>query len=267
MAGAPTASTYEIRDYAASPTTHVVVAEGEVDITAAPSLRAALRLASEHGRGRLVLDLTQATFLDSTAIGALAGHMREAGPAGGKLTVACGNENVLRVLEISGMARALTIRATLDEALALPAQQAMAAETDSTQGCVPPTLELHVRPQAAELGRVRGFAAAAAFRFGLDPRERHDFVVAASEAVANAIEHGRPCRDETILVWVTEQDGTLTFGVRDGGEFDLGPLPADPLPERGRGLRVMSRLVDDVAVQRRDGHTDVELSKHRAGRR
>jgi anti-sigma B factor antagonist len=263
MAGATTPSTYEIRDYAASPTTHVVIAEGEIDITAAPSLRAALRLFSQRGRGRLVLDLTQTTFLDSTAIGALAGHMREAGAAGGRLTVACGNENVLRVLEVSGMARALTICPTLDEALALPPQQTMAAETDSTQGCVPTTLELHVRPRAAELGRVRGFAAAAAFRFGLDPRERHDFMVAASEAVTNAIEHGRPCRDDTLLVWVSEQEGTLTFGVRDGGEFHLDPLPEDPLPEGGRGLRVMSRLVDDVAVQRRDGHTDVELSMRR----
>jgi anti-sigma B factor antagonist len=261
MAGtSTTTSTYEIRDWAASPTTRVVVAEGEIDNHAAPALREAL---AQGGRGRLVLDMTEATFMDSTAIGVLAGHVRDAGG----LTVACANENVLRILEVSGMARALTIRGTLEEALEQRPQPPAAEQADLTQGCVPRTLELHVAPQASELARVRGFAAAAAFRFGLDPRERHNFTVAASEAVANAIEHGRPCEDQTILVWVSEEGGTLTFGVRDGGEFVLDPLPADPLPDGGRGLQVMSSLVDNVALRRTDGYTDVELSKRRdAGR-
>ena len=74
--------------------------------------------------------------------------------------------------------------------------------------------ELHVAPKPSELTRVRGFADAAALRFGLDPRERHDFTVAANEAVANAIRHGQPCDDDTIHVWVTEQEGALTLGVQ-----------------------------------------------------
>jgi anti-sigma regulatory factor (Ser/Thr protein kinase) len=88
-------------------------------------------------------------------------------------------------------------------------------------------------------------------------------MVAASEAVANAIEHGRPCDDQTIHLWVTEEAGTLTLGVRDAGEFVLEPVPADPLPEGGRGLKLMGHLVDSVSLSRTDGHTHVELSKHR----
>ena len=62
--------------------------------------------------------------------------------------------------------------------------------------------ELRLRPRASELSRARAFASAAAERFGLDARERHDFKLATNEAVANAIEHGRACSDGTIHLWV-----------------------------------------------------------------
>jgi anti-sigma B factor antagonist len=262
MATAPT--TFEIRDRAAGPTTHVVVASGEIDLHAAPSLREILSSLTEQGSCHVVLDMSEATFLDSSAIGVLVGHLRAIQTTGGRLTVACANENVLRILQVSGVAQALTIRPTVEEALEGEAQPPTDEEEEPTQGCVSRTLELHVAPAASELGRVRGFAAAAAFRFGLDPRERHDFTVAANEAVANAIQHGRPCHDGAIHLWVTENDERLTLGVRDAGVFALDPPPDDPLPESGRGLKLMSHLVDALALSRTDGHTHVELSMTRA---
>jgi anti-anti-sigma factor len=248
MARTATPSTYEIRDWPAGPAGHVVVASGEIDLHVAPSLRATLRSVAEQGPQNLVLDMTEATFVDSAAIGVLVGHLRTIGTVGGALTVACANANVLRILEVSGLARALTIRSTVEEALGQPPPSA------------PRTLELHVAPKASELAHVRGFASAAALRFGLDPRARHDFTVAANEAVANAIVHGEPCDDDTIHVWVTQEDHTLTLGVSDAGVFEPNPIPSDPLPESGRGLMLMSRLVDSVALTRTDGHTNVRLS-------
>jgi anti-sigma regulatory factor (Ser/Thr protein kinase) len=126
------------------------------------------------------------------------------------------------------------------------------------------TRELRVSPDACELASARRFARAAAERFGLDEAGRNDFMLAASEAVANAIEHGRPCWDGTIHTWVCERADTLTFGVRDAGSFDMSPPPRDPLSERGRGLVLMSALVDEVALRRARGHTHLELLKHRA---
>jgi anti-sigma B factor antagonist len=265
MAAAPRTPTFEVRDWAVDPDAHVVVASGEIDLHAAPSLREMLGSLTEQGQLNLVLDMSEATFLDSSAIAALVAHIHNVAPLGGALTVVCANENVLRILQVSGVAQALTIRATVEEALEPdPPPPPPAEEEELTQGCVPQRLELHVAPTASELARVRGFAAAAAFRFGLDPRERHDFTAAANEAVANAIEHGEPCDDETIHVWVTEEDDKLTLGVRDGGSFAFDPPPDDPLPERGRGLVLMSHLVDSLALSRLDGHTHVELSMQRA---
>jgi anti-anti-sigma factor len=254
---------YEVRHWDAGAKAHVVVAAGEIDLHAAPALRETLTSLVEMGRADLVLDMTSATFIDSTAIGVLAGHLQRVRRDGGSLTVATANENVLRTLEIAGMARELDIRESLSDALApvpplRPPPSPVPAFSNGRR-----TLELRVAPEPSELARARGFAAAAARRFGLDPRERHDFMLAASEAVANAIEHGRPCYDDTIQLWVTEGGDTLTLGVRDAGNFILEPLPPDPLPERGRGLQLMSCLVDEVSLRQTDGHTQVELSKHR----
>jgi serine/threonine-protein kinase RsbW len=123
--------------------------------------------------------------------------------------------------------------------------------------------ELRLRPVPSELHHARRFAADAATRFGLDERERYDFQLATSEAVANAIEHGSACSDGTIHLRVSERPRRLTLGVRDAGIFVPKPAEDDPLRDRGRGLLLMSDLVDVVALSRVDGHTQVELSKHR----
>jgi anti-sigma regulatory factor (Ser/Thr protein kinase) len=124
--------------------------------------------------------------------------------------------------------------------------------------------ELRLSPDPCELVTARRFARAAAERFGLDAPGSRDFVLAANEAVANAMEHGRPCWDGTIHTWVCERADTLTFGVRDAGNFEVKPLPGELLSERGRGLVLMSALVDEVALRRARGHTHLELLKQRA---
>jgi anti-sigma regulatory factor (Ser/Thr protein kinase) len=126
-----------------------------------------------------------------------------------------------------------------------------------------PETELRLLPVATELHRARRFADAAAERFGLDARERHDFQLATSEAVANAIEHGLPCSDGRIHLWVAQRPRRLTLGVRDAGRFIPKPVAGDPLRGRGRGFVMMGALVDVVALSRVEGHTHVELSKHR----
>jgi anti-sigma B factor antagonist len=254
---------YVIRHSESGPNAAVVVASGEIDAHAAPFLRDTLLSLAATGRTQLIIDMTAATFIDSTAIGVLVGHLRRMAEAGGSLTVVCENENVLRTFEVAGLERELEIRAKFTEALVQRVARAPQVHRMSSFLRAPGTLELRLEPHAAELARARGFAAAAARRFGLDPRRRYDFALAASEAVANAIEHGGSCRDGGIELWITERSDALTVGVRDGGRFVLDPLPPDPLPERGRGLRLMSRLVDEISIERNNAHTEVTLSLRR----
>src|SRR4051794_29585496 len=103
--------------------------------------------------------------------------------------------------------------------------------------CIGPAdTALRLQSDPAELSRVRRFAHAAATRFGMSRTDREDFMLAASEAVANAIEHGCPCCDGVIHVWAAEQGESLTLGVRNGGEFGFDAGTADTFAERGRGL-------------------------------
>lgn len=76
---------------------------GELDMSAAPSLLDTLTAATPVDT-ILTVDLSEVTFIDSTAIGALvaAGTARTA--AGGRLQIGSMSDAVRRVLEIAGLA-------------------------------------------------------------------------------------------------------------------------------------------------------------------
>jgi serine/threonine-protein kinase RsbW len=124
----------------------------------------------------------------------------------------------------------------------------------------PRTQTLRLPPDPCELAFARGFVGAAARRAGFDPRRQYNLALATSEALANAIEHGAPCLDGSIELWVDERRSSLTVGVRNRGEFVLEPLPPDPLYERGRGLRLMRHMVDEISLRHENAVTTVELS-------
>jgi anti-sigma B factor antagonist len=97
--------------------TCVVSVEGELDLSTAPQLKWVLMDALEEGRDRLIVDLSETTFMDSTALGVLVGVNRSLG-ADGRLRLVCAKANLLKVFELSGMDGVFTLSATLDDALA-----------------------------------------------------------------------------------------------------------------------------------------------------
>ncbi|HEV3048388.1 MAG TPA: STAS domain-containing protein [Solirubrobacteraceae bacterium] len=106
--------------------TSAIAVTGELDLTTAPQLKWMLVDAIEEGRSRLVVDLSATSFMDSTALGVLVGVNRGLEP-GGQLLIVCSRPSLLRIFELSGMDGAFTICATLDDALAGPAQRAAEA--------------------------------------------------------------------------------------------------------------------------------------------
>ena len=115
---------YALRHWSAGPgRPHVVSATGELDLHAAPELRDLLCRLSDLGTKHFVVDLTAATFLDSTTIGVLSGRLGRLHPAGGSLVLVCSNVFVLRTLEIAGMGRVFEIHSSLADALATGAGQ------------------------------------------------------------------------------------------------------------------------------------------------
>jgi anti-sigma B factor antagonist len=88
----------------------VVAAQGELDLAAAPDLRAAIETALEAGAHRLVVDLGEVTFIDSTAIGVLLSTRERLRRSGGSFELVCCEPNVLRVLEIVGLRAVAGVR-------------------------------------------------------------------------------------------------------------------------------------------------------------
>ena len=122
---------------------------------------------------------------------------------------------------------------------------------------------LRLPADASQLAVAREFADDAAARFGFDEVDRYQFKLAVSEAVANAIEHGRPYPDGTIALQLMEEGDLLTMEVYDAGRFTTNLVEEGALPERGRGLAFMTVFVDELDIVRADDHTAVRLSKRR----
>jgi anti-sigma B factor antagonist len=76
--------------------------KGELDLAATHGLTEAITGAKD--RGRITLDLSGVTFLDSSAIGALVACGREVSEAGSRLEIGPRSDIVTRVLEITGLA-------------------------------------------------------------------------------------------------------------------------------------------------------------------
>ena len=96
----------------------VLAAGGEIDYAASPLLHEHIARHIKAGTRHLIIDLSGATFIDSTAIGVLVGavgSLREA--CGGTLAVVCMHENVLKIFEISGLQAAIAMYRTRGEAM------------------------------------------------------------------------------------------------------------------------------------------------------
>jgi anti-sigma B factor antagonist len=86
-----------------------VAAEGEVDVSCASDLRAAINAVLDEGATSLVIDLAQVPYIDSTGIGVLVGAAHRGAEAGISVRVANPQRNVRRVLDMLGVVNELGI--------------------------------------------------------------------------------------------------------------------------------------------------------------
>jgi len=88
----------------------VVVASGEADLHAASELDGSIRKCEDEGEVSLVVvDLTGATLLDSTALGVLVAAHGRLAKRGIPLKLVCTNRLIDRVLTITGLDRVFDI--------------------------------------------------------------------------------------------------------------------------------------------------------------
>lgn len=97
---------------------HVVGVRGEIDLFTAPELKQKLTDAIEDGKTRLVVDLTETTFLDSTALGVLIGAVKRLRSREGALVIVNVDPNIAKTFEITGLDQIFTILSERDAAIA-----------------------------------------------------------------------------------------------------------------------------------------------------
>jgi anti-sigma B factor antagonist len=102
---------------------HVVAVRGELDLSSAPELEPRLRDAVASGDASVLIDLSECEFIDSTGIALIVRAWQRLDSAAegdgvGRLVICSDNQQVRRVLEITGLEHSISIHESRDQALA-----------------------------------------------------------------------------------------------------------------------------------------------------
>ena len=108
---------FHIDDESIDAETHVIELGGEVDLYTAPEFKERMVQVIEQGKKQVVVDLSKATFIDSTTLGVLVGGVKRLRPNGGQLLLVCSDRNITKIFEITGLDRVFTIYPTRVEAV------------------------------------------------------------------------------------------------------------------------------------------------------
>jgi len=103
----------------------------------------------------------------------------------------------------------------------------------------------------------------AAAEAGLEGEPAWDLTLATSEAVSNAVQHGKAWPNNCILLLTEPSPRGLWVQVCDLGAFDSALEPGPLEATSGRGMQIIAALVDRLEVRSRDGRTLVRFEKHR----
>ncbi len=95
----------------------VLAVRGEVDVYTAPKLREKLVELVTQGKYRIVVDLENVDFLDSTGLGVLVGGLKRLRSHDGDLSLVCTQHRILKVFEITGLTKVFAIRDSVEAAV------------------------------------------------------------------------------------------------------------------------------------------------------
>ena len=242
-----------IETRAAGPT---LALQGEVDHENVGQLIGALRTTIDDENPRIVLDLSQVSYVDSAGIAAVYQLIERVNGAK-EIEITGASSNLWRIFQVSGLTAHGAVRITpQDES---PNLNSAPASPRARRGerVLPRTTVFAGRLD--QLSRIRDFAGKAAGDVHLDAERTFNLRVAVSEASANAIEHGMPAGDLSLSS--SCKDGRLTIVISHPGCF-LARLVEDPARgHRGMGVPLMLALTDELTVSHPPGAgTRVSLS-------
>jgi anti-sigma B factor antagonist len=112
-----TDTSFVVEQHRLEPGRLVIAVRGAIDLFAAPELKGRLLEALDAGTREVVLDLCNASFVDSTGLGVLLAARKRLAALGGRLIVVISQPRVDRVLEIAGLDAIFEVVPTREDAL------------------------------------------------------------------------------------------------------------------------------------------------------
>ena len=109
--------TFRIRSAELAHDVFVVTVSGEADALASPHLQRELDTLTANGVRELIVDLLNASFIDSAILGVLLRAARRVRADGGDVVLVSDDPRILRTFEISGLVSQFRFERALEDAI------------------------------------------------------------------------------------------------------------------------------------------------------
>lgn len=232
---------------------------GEADYFNRITLNDAWKNIISEGHKTIRLDMEELRYIDSSALAALVGFAAAQKEAGGVLEIISASRQVAKALTQSGAAaffKTLTMKVPLggDKEKCLPSQNFWHYSDFDIPGS--PDAVVIARNRIADLVR----------SLPITLNQSADVIIAAGEAITNAVRHGCKCDTNSIIsIKCVAGPDMLCIDITDPGsgfEPDNIPTPAaESIVDGGMGIYIMKELMDDV-IYSFDHGTTVRMTKY-----
>ena len=90
---------------------------GEVDVYTAPKLKSRLIDLVDQGKFKIIVDLEEVDFMDSSGLGVLVGGLKRVRSHDGAIALICTQENILKIFRITGLVKVFPIFENQEQAI------------------------------------------------------------------------------------------------------------------------------------------------------
>ncbi len=91
--------------------------DGEVDVYTAPKLKSRLIDLVDQSKFKIIVNLENIDFMDSSGLGVLVGGLKRVRSHDGAIALVCTQENILKIFRITGLVKVFPIFETESQAL------------------------------------------------------------------------------------------------------------------------------------------------------
>jgi anti-sigma B factor antagonist len=106
---------FRIDDEPVDATTHLIRVEGEIDLFTAPEFKDRISAPIDAGKPRVIVDLSDVTFIDSSSLGVLIGAHKRLKQRDGGLVIVCDDRAIVNTFKITGLDGVFEIVASRDD--------------------------------------------------------------------------------------------------------------------------------------------------------